>query len=156
MCQLLRLAGNEGVGPATHFFSWWLGTPLADVLTAMEAYMAAHPELDEATTYWWVCDYAFSQTAMKGIPETSAWCKMEGLESLVQTMEPWEKETFLAGHPGWFDSYLSQVFNFGLGVLFVGVVPVAPAVVLAFSALIRSNPRVVAAGWVPRRSPKFP
>ncbi len=30
-------------------------------------------------------------------------------ESLVQTMEPWEKETLLGRHPGWFDAYLSQV-----------------------------------------------
>ena len=91
VCQELHSAGVIGVGPATHFLSWWLGTPLEDVMTALEAYEAAHPE--QAPIFWWMCDYSFSQNSLSGhsIPlEERLATIIDTLGHTVMVLDPWD------------------------------------------------------------------
>ena len=100
VCHELQLQGHPGVGKATHFLSWWLGTPLSDVLTAIEAYEERNPQ--SQPRYWWVCDFSFPQNAIKDNPTLAEELKVDGLRSLVRDightvmlLDPWDEPATL-------------------------------------------------------------
>ena len=90
LCERLQQQGHNGVGVATVFVSWFLGTPLTTLIDALRQYLRRHRELP-ADTKFWICDFVIRQRE----PDVQADIERLGdcvsaVGRTVLLMEPWD------------------------------------------------------------------
>jgi len=93
VCERFHAEGSHYVGKATVFMSWWLGSSLEDVISALRRYLQQN-NLDKDQTFFWVCDYCFRQTKLLR-DDTPLPDKMKGVISalgrVVILLDPWHE-----------------------------------------------------------------
>lgn len=60
-CERLQKQGGPHVGRATVFVSWWLGTTLDVLVSALERFLEQQ-STDAARTFFWICDFSVRQS----------------------------------------------------------------------------------------------
>jgi len=88
VCERLQAAGSPHVGEANVFVSWFLGTPIATLLDALNQFVAQHG-LDPTRTFFWVCDYVIRQTDVAADLVHLGKC-VAAIGHTVLLLEPWD------------------------------------------------------------------
>ena len=86
VCERLQRQGSPEAGPADVFVSWFLATPIATLIDALEVFLQQHSL--PAHTYFWVCDFSIHQTDVKSDLRWLGDC-VGSVGHTVLLLEPW-------------------------------------------------------------------
>ena len=87
VCQRLQIRESPHVSEANVFVSWFLETPIATLLDALDCFIK-QKGLREENVFFWVCDFVIRQTDAKKDLESLGDC-VSALGHTVLLMEPW-------------------------------------------------------------------
>ena len=88
-CERLRKKGSKHAGAAVVFVSWFLETPIATLLAALESYLVVEG-LPRKTTYFWICDFVIRQHDVKPDLKWLSEC-VAAVGRTALLAEPWDK-----------------------------------------------------------------
>ena len=87
VCQRLQNQKSPHVGKANVFVSWFLETPIATLLDALDCFIK-QKGLREQDTFFWVCDFVIRQTDVKTDLALLGDC-VSAIGHTVLLLEPW-------------------------------------------------------------------